>query len=93
MIPLDGAGPAPQITRTVSASGTWSRAVPRSWRTASSTWFMPWAYASARLPPWVFTGSGPSRPRLPSATYGPPSPFGQIWKSSRLISTIGVKWS
>lgn len=42
------AEPAGAPTRATSASVTWLTAVPRSWRTASSTPFMPCRYASDR---------------------------------------------
>src|SRR6185503_19561626 len=75
IMPLVGAGPAPPTTSTFVAPSIWLIAVPRIWRTASFTWVMPCVYASARFPPCVFTGSGPSSPRLPAAAYGPPSPL------------------
>ena len=68
-------------------------AVPRIWRTASFTCVIPCVYASARLPPWVFTGNRPAERRLPSATYGPPSPLAQKPKSSSAHDHHAVKWS
>src|SRR5215217_6051393 len=45
------------VTTPTSASGTWvAPPSPRSWRTASTTWFIPHMWPCESRPPWVFSG-------------------------------------
>jgi crotonobetainyl-CoA:carnitine CoA-transferase CaiB-like acyl-CoA transferase len=42
MIPPPGEAPTPEPYRATSAPATWLQEVPRSWRTPSRRWVMPW---------------------------------------------------
>ena len=66
-----------EVTRQTSAPGTCDVDVPRTWRTPSRTWFMPWMYPSDMLPPEVLIGSDPVMSSAPLSTNAPPSPGGQ----------------
>ncbi len=97
----DGAGGREHTTATVGDRDLGALDLPRSphsprnWRVASTSRNMPYwpgcVYESP--PPFVFIGSAPPGPSLPSSTNAPPSPLAQKPRSSRCSSAVMVNES